>query len=524
MLFDSNFSFAPKLSPPREREPASMRTVRYGEIVGSGDGNISSSSSNSISHDLPLSPHSMAIASPGSRSRSRATFSTGVNEPILQTMKFFKRRSADTSNDKSKINKDFYSSAVPMDLKHAKPLTISVPPRKSTRRAPSQPPRQPPPPPPPSQQQRPPMLRLEPSSRPLPAVKTQEINRSLLSPLHSKRSRQNSQTSDSGIQMLVNFLNDDSDSDEEEDECYWTGHSYILSLQQQPKILNNINHSDLYFGRLYIFLHPQRPLSFNEDDFPTSKRGSVASSKRPSFNDDNFTAPKRGATSDATSLPSSRRSSATTFFCRGSRNSVLSRNSIGLGSIAASDIDLEEGLENNTHFPGMEELKKQISWLALRGSRSYESEEEAEDVEDDSENYHHHLSSMVPPNGKTSTKTSARSPSRAMPTSIPLYAFPLPPTGTVMQTPAPRRARRRTASSECIVLEALEEMRLADQKASFVPTPTPTPTVAKVSKRKPRHSTNNPRIVGEDSWETALVGDTAAWDRMLDASDFNSYA
>jgi len=604
MLFDSNFSFAPRLSPPRERVPASVGAFRCGEIVGSG--NDSRSRSSSTSHDLPQSPHSIAIALPRSRSRSQAAHtedikqlhehpvllssscSTAPSSPValstfddpnpapltstltplpsivvdelLHRMNFFKRRSAYNSNDNSNASKHFYSSAVPMDLKHAKPTTISVPPRKGSRKAPSQPSRQPPPYPI-SQQQRPPVLRLEPSSRPLPAGKTQEINHSLLSPLDSKRSRQTPQTPDPGIQMLLNTLHNDSDDSDDECPSPTAEATTAASLTQLPRpetpmpaideersdansetssisdsigpttpissrfnnrrysttstVPTSISEGSTYSynrnGRRRCSIASSNRLSFNEDDFPTSKRGSFTSPKRLLFNDDDFTAPMRGAISEAPSL-SSRRSSAATFFCRGNRNSVLNRNSIGLGSIATSDIDLEEGLENNTYFPGMEELKKQISWLALHGCRSYESEEEAEDAEDESEDYHQHLTSMVPPKWKASTKAPAGSPSSPMP----IPTFPLPPTGVVMQTPPPRRARRRTASSECIVLETLEEMRLADQKA-------PTPSVSKVPKPKSRHATNNPRITGDDAWETALVGDTKAWDRMLNASDFNLY-
>ena len=271
------------------------------------------------------------------------------------------------------------------------------------------------------------------------------------------------------------------------------------------------------------------------------KRRSVSSFKASSVGA-NLVAPRTRELSEVPSLSLSPRrgSSGTTnttatFFCRGNRGSFISnRTSIGLGSIAPSDIDLEAGLENVTHFPGMDELKKQISWLAMRGPQVYGSEDEDEIDEEelnDGADYHEHLASLVTP-----PALSRRS--SGMTIAAP-YARP---TGPILETPPQRRSRRRTASSECIVLEVLEEIWAADRRESLereqreqreqhlqAPKATspsiPAPASKRYSTVTVHSATENrlystvPSVPTADNHLHSVVSDAVAWERALSSNE-----
>ncbi|KAI5777470.1 hypothetical protein EDC01DRAFT_677867 [Geopyxis carbonaria] len=154
--------------------------------------------------------------------------------------------------------------------------------------------------------------------------------------------------------------------------------------------------------------------------------------------------------------PRSRQSSIQTFFCRGPRASINNRLSIGLGSIADEDIDLEAGTEDLTHYPGIDELKKQISWLALRSPEAYGSD----DDESDEECYHKQLAS-INNSSRTNSRRNSRNPSVC---SAPAAQQRTPKptwgkdTGSIVEPVRYRRERSRTASSECLVRDAMQEL------------------------------------------------------------------
>lgn len=171
--------------------------------------------------------------------------------------------------------------------------------------------------------------------------------------------------------------------------------------------------------------------------------------------------------------PSSRRSSVNTFFCRGSRTSfsgASNRLSIGLGSIADTDIVIKDD-EDLTGYPGINELKKQISWLCTNppehSSTPSDDEGDDEDRADsesgEEESYHKHLTIITK---MTSRPPGSRSGSVGPMTPELVSSISDSSSGPV-STPPRRRNRRRTASSECIVLEALQEMYLAGAKAEL---------------------------------------------------------
>ncbi|KAA8910996.1 hypothetical protein FN846DRAFT_904588 [Sphaerosporella brunnea] len=526
-------------------------------------------------------PSASTAVSPGRKSPIPTShrFPNPTDNPEL-TMKFF--------NDKRNSGREFgdpvIESALTMDIAalkvQEKPRTISVLPNGKSGRNQSTIPDFPQAPK--RVQHRPPMLKLEqsPSTDSAQIGRSKAIDRNLLSPFQTRPSSQTShssawctQTAESiGIQMLINTF--DEGSDDEPEEC--TPPAVAAQAQPSPSSfprplrletampsIEERGEASSETSSIIDSLGPATPISFRFDHrrhsahslastIPTSisegsmggsfrtskslKRRSVTSSKRYSFNSDDVSAipeleepsmPKPRDLSEAGSLSSGRRSSSITFFCRGTRDSVTShgRHSIGLGSIAASDIDLEAGLENSTHFPGVEELKKQISWLALRGPQIYDSDEEEEEEEiGPSEDYHHHLTSMVPPQLRRGSKSSmasrrssifAASTTKRTPQAQPKVQ-PVP-TGTPMQNNPPRRRnRRRTASSECVVLETLEKMRIADGKASIKQLQgsskpvKPTP----IQQLSPKQLLAS-NIIDEDFWDSSNLSDTAAWDRML---------
>jgi len=210
-------------------------------------------------------------------------------------------------------------------------------------------------------------------------------------------------------------------------------------------------------------------------------RPSTASSTRSFLleDDDNDEVENQEATKEERAIsrrgslsPSSRRSSINTFFCRGSRTSfsgASNRWSIGLGSIADADIVIKDD-EDLTGYPGINELKKQISWLCTNppehsstlSDDDGDDEDRAESESEGEESYHKHLTII--------TKMASRPPGSrsgsAGPMTPELVSSVSDSSGPV-STPPRRRNRRRTASSECIVLEALQEMHLAGMKAEL---------------------------------------------------------
>jgi len=210
-------------------------------------------------------------------------------------------------------------------------------------------------------------------------------------------------------------------------------------------------------------------------------RPSTASSTRSFLLDDddndeveNQEATKERPISRRGSLsPSSRRSSINSFFCRGSRTSfsgASNRWSIGLGSIADADIVIKDD-EDLTGYPGINELKKQISWLCTNppehsstlSDDEGDDEDRAESESGEEESYHKHLTIITK---MTSRPPGSRSGS-AGPMTPELVSSISDSSSGPVSTPPRRRNRRRTASSECIVLEALQEMHLAGMKAEL---------------------------------------------------------
>jgi len=190
-----------------------------------------------------------------------------------------------------------------------------------------------------------------------------------------------------------------------------------------------------------------------------------------------------------------------------------SRFSIGLGSIAASDIDLEAGLDDTTYYPGMDELKKQISWLSMKTAGCYDSDEYDSD---DSDYYHAHLARTV--SRKASSARQVERPPSPIPAPHPA------PTGSVMTTPPPRRTSRRTASSECLVLDALEKMLVAGKQDNISAV---LGVRVEPQAQPPKKSSYPPTLPQldvvelEEPWDGMfrdyqIFTSTTAWDRMLD--------
>jgi hypothetical protein len=520
----------------------------------------------------PVSSAPPAVSPDRPLSTSSSTRSSVSIDNSDLTMKFFTGR---RHGSHKHFGDPVIESALTMDIASLKsqerPRTISVPARVKNRRSESRIPDFPEAPKASKRkQERPPMLKLDqcPSTQPVRIERSQAIDDNLLSPFtrpspprttHS--ANRHSQTAEFfGIQMLLNTFDEDSeDSDDQPEEPVpqlvppqaQSSVSRPLRLETAMPSIEERGETSSETSSMIDSLGPATPISFRWDrrfstqsttsTTPTSisefslggsskfskslKRRSGASSKRYSFNSDDFSAiPEEPSASKPRGLSeaesaASRRSSTATFFCRGARDSfgTHGRRSIGLGSIAASDIDLEAGLENSTHFPGVEELKKQISWLALRGTQIYDSDEEEEEEEeiDPSEDYHQLLASMVQESGSTSSRrTSAAVPAVSLFPLPPTAAAQTVPTGPPLQDPPPRRNRRRTASSECVVLETLENMRIADGKASYS-----LERLKSLSKHKqqlsPKQLPAKADIIDEAFWDSSSIGDTTVWDRML---------
>ena len=353
-----------------------------------------------------------------------------------------------------------------------------------------------------------------------------------------------------GIQMLVNTLGEDTDEDSDEEE---DGENEENEEEEEPEIgedsgqgmssrvsalgsrlsrleiplpaVNRSSEADSECSS--IFDNPERRnSSASTIPTPTSEcsirisggRRSVLSPKRDqSATETNGPATDSHAPTE--SKPHAPAGRSSTFFCRGNRSSFVSNNSrfsIGLGSIAESEIDLNAGLDDSTHFPGMDELKKQISWLSLRspgiygadggGSDDGDEDDEGDEGDEgnggddgndgnDGEDYHSHLASMVPRKGSFSAAPAGPANPAAK-----LHIVPQQPlVGPVLQAPSRRGNRRRTASSECVVLETLEQMRLEGRRSSI-----------ELCAQRGRAM-----AMGQDFWDNSIFEDTTVWDQML---------
>lgn len=190
-----------------------------------------------------------------------------------------------------------------------------------------------------------------------------------------------------------------------------------------------------------------------------AKKPSPATSRRSSFS------VSRGSStvSRRSSISRSRKSSTATFFCRGQCLSFDRHNSIGLGGLTGDEVEIKDDA-GSTFYPGINELKSKSSWLYTNPPEysSSDDEDDEDDQDDDSEieeAYQKHLSliTRIRNTSTLSLAASASSPPELTMSSSVSSEFSY---HQILATPS-RRNRRRTASSECIVLAALEEMRVA---------------------------------------------------------------
>lgn len=155
------------------------------------------------------------------------------------------------------------------------------------------------------------------------------------------------------------------------------------------------------------------------------------------------------------SISRSRKSSTASFFCCGQRLSFDRCNSIGLGGLTGDEVEITDDA-GSTFYPGISELKSKSSWLCTN-SPEYSSSDDEDDDEDSEieEAYQKHLSLITQIRNKSTSSLVVSTPELTMSSSVSSVSS----YGQILGTPPSRRNRRRTASSECIVLEALEEMR-----------------------------------------------------------------
>lgn len=160
------------------------------------------------------------------------------------------------------------------------------------------------------------------------------------------------------------------------------------------------------------------------------------------------------------SAPNSRKSSVTTFFCRGQRTSFDRRSSIGLGGLTGDEVEIKDDAES-VYYPGITELKSKSSWLYNNAPEHSSSSDEEDDSEIE-DAYQKHLSLITRIHRKSTASLTASitsTPELMMSSVSSTSSY-----GHLLATPPKRRSRRRTASSECIVLEALEQMQAAGIK------------------------------------------------------------
>lgn len=157
------------------------------------------------------------------------------------------------------------------------------------------------------------------------------------------------------------------------------------------------------------------------------------------------------------SISRSRKSSTASFFCCGQRLSFDRHNSIGLGGLTGDEVEITDDA-GSTFYPGISELKSKSSWLYTNPPEHSSSDDEDDDEDSEIEEaYQKHLSLITQIRNKSTSSLVASTPELTMSSSVSSVSS----YGQMLGTPPNRRNRRRTASSECIVLEALEEMRAA---------------------------------------------------------------
>lgn len=177
----------------------------------------------------------------------------------------------------------------------------------------------------------------------------------------------------------------------------------------------------------------------------TSRRSSLSVSRRSSI-----------SLSRRSSISRSRKSSTASFFCCGQRLSFDRHGSIGLGGLTGDEVEIKDDADS-TFYPGINELKSKSSWLYNNPHENSSSDDEDDDDDDSEieEAYQKHLSLITQIRNKSTSSLAVSTPELTMSSSVSSMSS----CGQMLATPPTRRNRRRTASSECIVLEALEEMR-----------------------------------------------------------------
>ncbi|KAH0612259.1 uncharacterized protein H6S33_010311 [Morchella sextelata] len=162
------------------------------------------------------------------------------------------------------------------------------------------------------------------------------------------------------------------------------------------------------------------------------------------------------------SVPNSRKSSIATFFCRGGQNAMQARNdSIGFGGLTGDQVKIIDDAES-IYYPGISSLKIKTSWLYNSPTGNYSSDEDDSDSDYgvEEEAYPRRSLPITPMHRKPSMTSSLTSTPELMLSS----ASSVSSYGQILSTPPRRMDRRRTASSDCMMLEALEEMEAAGLK------------------------------------------------------------
>jgi hypothetical protein len=169
----------------------------------------------------------------------------------------------------------------------------------------------------------------------------------------------------------------------------------------------------------------------------------------------------------------------------------------------------------------VEALKQQMSWLSLHnstiGCNIYDDFGEDHDME--LLDYHWYLSSMVP--GRDSITNQPISPTT--PPTAPINGTPIYPQALV--DPPSRRLRRRTASSECLITDVLEEMKDASTQPA-VEQPQPPVVFKKLSLLKgvgrlQVAQDNHDSDPNATMWDSEIFGSTVAWDQLLDRDTYS---
>lgn len=181
--------------------------------------------------------------------------------------------------------------------------------------------------------------------------------------------------------------------------------------------------------------YSRKPATSRRSSLSVSRRSSVSLSRRPS-------------------ISRSRKSSTASFFCCGQRLSFDRHGSIGLGGLTGDEVEIKDDADS-TFYPGINELKSKSSWLYNNPHEHSSSDDEDDDDSEIEEAYQKHLSLITQIRGGSTSSLAVSTPELTMSSSVSSVSS----CGQMLATPPRRRNRRRTASSECIVLEALEEMQ-----------------------------------------------------------------